>query len=446
MVTKLKRRIKNYISGIYLVDIIILFLTFNVIISQIADSFQIKKIPQNLTVSDAVIILTIFTIYIIKFIYVFKYSKIQNKIRSRFIKNVIFIMKNGFKYKETKKPLLLSITVAILLLISYLYLLATGGQESNIFVKFFELYPFKGSILMLAIIFISILYGLKKTLDIAVVNNGLKKFTEGDLNANIKLQGSPAVNELIKNINLIQKGYKDTLDEGVKNEKLKTELISNVSHDLKTPLTSIINYVNILKNEEITDEERKEYLAILEKKSLKLKSLIEDLFEMSKINSGKMKLNRVKIDILSLIHQGIGEYSNLYPQKNIEFKVNAREESIFMELDGKLMSRAIENIIINALKYSLNNTRVYIDVKNAEKYVEISFKNVSEYEMDFEGNEMFERFARGDKSRNSKVEGSGLGLAITKSIIELHQGIIRIVTEGDMFKIYIILPKEEKEE
>ncbi|WP_348521790.1 HAMP domain-containing sensor histidine kinase [Clostridium sp. BJN0001] len=442
----MKKKIKNYISGIYLIDILILFLIFNEIVAHVADSFEIKKIPENFTFLDALIILVIFSLYIAKFIYVFKYSKKKNKIRSRLIKNFIFIFKNGFKYKETKRTLIISITIAIFVLISYLYFLATGGRENNIFVKLFKMYPFKGSILMLAVIIISILYGLKKTLDIVVVNSGLKKFTEGDLNANINLQGSPAVNELIKNINLIQKGYKETLHEGVKNEKLKTELISNVSHDLKTPLTSIINYVNILKNEDITDEEKKEYLAILDKKSLRLKSLIEDLFEMSKINSGKMKLDLVKIDILSLIHQGIGEYSNLYPEKNIKFKVNSKDESIFMKLDGRLMSRTIENIIINALKYSLNNTRVYIDVKDHEKYVEISFKNVSQYEMDFEGNEMFERFARGDKSRNSKVEGSGLGLAIIKSIIELHKGTVHIRTEGDMFKIYIILPKNKEKE
>jgi len=299
---------------------------------------------------------------------------------------------------------------------------------------------FKGSIFVIIILFLTMMYALKKTLDIIVVNDVLRKVNEGNLQEDIKLDGSKAIKELAENINLIKAGYKQTLENGVHNEKLKTELISNVSHDLKTPLTSIINYVNILKSSDITEVERAEYLLILEKKSLKLKVLIEDLFEMSKINSGKIKLNRELIDILSLIHQGIGEYSTLYEEKNIHFKVTTEEDDIYMELDGKLMSRALENVIINALKYSLNDTRVYINIKLEDDCVKIGVKNVANYEMDFNEEEMFERFARGDKSRNSKVEGSGLGLAITKSIVELHGGEVKIKKDGDMFKIYFILP------
>ncbi len=289
-----------------------------------------------------------------------------------------------------------------------------------------------------------VIFTVKKTLDIAIINEGLKKLNEGNLDEDIPVLGSITIKELINNINLIKEGYKNSLYERVKDEKLKTELISNVSHDLKTPLTSIINYVNILKNKDITEDERKDYLAILDSKSLKLKSLIDDLFEMSKINSGKITLNKDKIDILSLIHQGIGEYSFLYEYKNITFKVISNEEDIFMELDGKLISRALENIIINALKYSLDNTRVYIEIEKHDERVEIIVKNIANYEMDFDEEEIFERFARADKSRNSSVEGSGLGLAITKSIVELHDGKTKIEREGDMFKIYIILPLNNK--
>ena len=264
--------------------------------------------------------------------------------------------------------------MAVILLIAYLYFLATGGYENNIFVRFFQTYPFKGSVFVIIILFLTMMFALKRTLDIIVVNDALRKVNEGNLQDDIKLDGSPQIKELAENINLIKAGYKEILENGVHNEKLKTELISNVSHDLKTPLTSIINYVNILKNGNITEEERAEYLLILEKKSLKLKVLIEDLFEMSKINSGKIKLNRELIDILSLIHQGIGEYSTLYEEKNIYFKVTTDEDAIYMELDGKLMSRALENIIINALKYSLNDTRVYINIKLEDNYVKIGVK------------------------------------------------------------------------
>ena len=446
MVTRLKRMIKIYTNSIYLIDILVIALITLMLFSTFGDYAQANRIQHELAVKyikrnviELIILGVINIAYITKIALIIKKNPRNPKIKSNIINNVIFVLKHGFKYKETRKTLLISITLGVIVLITYLYFLATGGYTNNIFVRFFQTYPFKGSLLMMMFLFLALIYGIKKTLDVCVVNEALRKVNEGNLQDDIKLKGSPAIRELAENINLIKAGYKEILEEGVRNEKLKTELISNVSHDLKTPLTSIINYVNILKKTDITEEERKDYVDILEKKSLKLKALIEDLFEMSKINSGKMKLNREIIDILSLIHQGIGEYSSLYSDKNITFKVNCDEEVIYMDLDGKLMSRALENIIINSLKYSMNNTRVYINVYKNDEYVTIAMKNIANYEMDFNEDEMFERFARGDKSRNSKVEGSGLGLAITKSIIELHGGKVNIKREGDMFKIYINL-------
>ena len=167
---------------------------------------------------------------------------------------------------------------------------------------------------------------------------------------------------------------------------------------------------------------------------------------LSKINSGKMELFKDNIDIVSLIHQTIGEYYYIYESKNIEFKVDSYKEEVYIDLDGKLISRAIENIIINAMKYSLEGTRVYVDIREKDGYIVLSFKNISNYEMDFDNKEIFERFARGDASRNSRIEGSGLGLAITKSIIELHDGKVYITREGDMFKIFIYLPFNKENE
>ena len=444
---RLRRKIKKYFSSIYLIDIVIIALITLILLSTLGDYIQINKVQHDLATNEIknnalglILLVIVYIGFITKVILVIKRNPKAPQIQSHYINNMIFVIKNGFHYKETRNTLLISITLAVILLIAYLYFLATGGYENNIFVRFFQTYPFKGSVFVIIILFLTMMYALKKTLDIIVVNDALRKVNEGNLQEDIKLDGSKAIKELAENINLIKAGYKQTLENGVHNEKLKTELISNVSHDLKTPLTSIINYVNILKNGDITEEERAEYLLILEKKSLKLKVLIEDLFEMSKINSGKIKLNRELIDILSLIHQGIGEYSTLYEEKNISFKVTTEEDAIYMELDGKLMSRALENVIINALKYSLNDTRVYINIKLEDDYVKIGVKNIANYEMDFNEEEMFERFARGDKSRNSKVEGSGLGLAITKSIVELHGGEVKIKKEGDMFKIYFILP------
>ena len=451
MDTRLKKKIKLYFSSIYLIDIIVVASITLILFSNLGDYVQINKIQHNLAAEnmrnnalELTLLCIINVCFIMKIIRVIKRNPKSPQIQSNIINNVIFVIKNGFHYKETRNTLIMSIALVVILLIIYLYFLATGGYENNIFVRFFQTYPFKGSIFLIIILFLTMMYALKKTLDIIVVNDALRKVNEGNLQEDIKLDGSSAIKELAKNINLIKAGYKEILENGMHNEKLKTELISNVSHDLKTPLTSIINYVTILKNGHITEAEREEYLLILEKKSLKLKVLIEDLFEMSKINSGKIKLNRNLIDILSLIYQGIGEYSTLYEEKNISFKVTAEEDAIYMELDGKLMSRALENVIINALKYSLNNTRVYINIKLEDDCVKIGVKNIANYEMDFNEEEMFERFARGDKSRNSKVEGSGLGLAITKSIVELHGGEVRIKKEGDMFKIYLILPINKK--
>ena len=447
MVTKLKKKIKTYLHSIYTPDVIIVAGITALFLSSLGDYISINKYQQVISeyqlkkdIKGLSILGIIYLAFIIKALIIFKSNTGEPKIKSILLNNVIFVVKKGFHYKETRTKLTFAIALALILLITYLYFLATGGYENNIFVRFFRTYPFKGSVLMITILFLSSIYGVKKTLDIAVVNDGLKRLSEGQLHEDMELESSPVVKELILNINSLKDEYKKIVDEAVKNEKLKTELISNVSHDLKTPLTSIINYVNILKSNDITEEERADYLMILEKKSLKLKVLIEDLFEMSKINSGKIKLNKDIIDILSLIHQGIGEYSTLYEDKNITFKVNTKEEAIYMQLDGRMMSRALENIIINALKYSLEDTRVYIDVEKTDENVKIAVKNISNYEMDFDEQEMFERFARGDKSRNSKVEGSGLGLAITKSIVELHGGTINIKTEGDMFKIYLTLP------
>ena len=450
MATRLKRKINSYISSIYFIDILIISIITLMLFSILGDYAQVNRTQHQLAVQEIqentqelITLIIINTIFITKIMLVIKRNPRSPKIKSNIINNVIFVLKKGFKYKETRTTLLVSIILGVITLVTYLYFLATGGYENNIFVRFFQTYPFKGSIFMIMILFLTMIYGAKKTLDISVVNEALRKVNEGNLQDDIILDGSPAIRELAHNINLIKAGYKEILEEGVRSEKLKTELISNVSHDLKTPLTSIINYVNIIKSKDITEEERSDYIEILEKKSLKLKALIEDLFEMSKINSGKLKLNKELIDILSLVHQGVGEYSSLYEEKNINFKVTCEEDAIYMALDGKMISRAIENLIINSLKYSLENTRVYIEIEKNEDYVTISMKNIANYEMDFSEEEMFERFARGDKSRNSKIEGSGLGLAITKSIVELHGGIIKIRREGDMFKIYVKLPLEE---
>lgn len=392
--------------------------------------------------AKTMIITTIFTIILlVKVVFNSIFNRNNIHLEIKVLRRLIFVLKYGYRYRNTRNKIIVSFAGAAGVILVYLYLVA-GIKNQNLLVTFLTTYPFKGTLVLVLIPLICVLYSLKKSLDITIINDGLKKINSGDLEYTLGNVGEREVKELVENIDKIKEGYKIALNEKVRNEKLKTELISNVSHDLKTPLTSIINYVNILNDPNITEEERKDYLDILDRNSKRLKSLIEDLFEASKLNSGKMKMEKEPLDIISLVYQGIGEYSNLYEEKNIEFKVNSNEEEIILDLDGKLMSRVFENLIVNALKYSLNDTRVYIDIMSKENSVEISFKNISNYELDFNTEDIFERFNRADKSRNSSIEGSGMGLAITKSIVELHNGSIKIEVEGDMFKIYLTMPKK----
>lgn len=277
-----------------------------------------------------------------------------------------------------------------------------------------------------------------------LISKGTEEIAKGNFDLYLDTKGNIDLSNLAENINSIKIGYKKALEEHVKNERLKSELISNVSHDLKTPLTSIITYVDLLKREDSTEEEKEDYIKILDSKAKKLKVLIEDLFEVSKINSGKLELAKEKVDIVDLIYQVLGECSNCYEEKHIDFKLKSFASEVVLSLDGKQISRVIENVVYNALKYSMENTRIYINIENKADEVIISFKNIAAYEMNFDVEEIFERFKRGDESRNSEVEGSGLGLAISKSIVELHGGKMYIEKEGDLFKVFIALKLQQR--
>lgn len=362
-------------------------------------------------------------------------------LKSKIIMDYIYVFKNGLKYKNPRRVLIITGLITVSGIIIYLYSLIDGSKIS-IFEDMLSRYPFKSILIISIVPMLVISYMIKDNIDLCMINDKLEKIGKGDLDIEITEGAREDIKQLIEHVNDIKSGYKIMLDDKVKDEKLKTELISNVSHDLKTPLTSIINYIQILKSQEITLEERKEYIQILDNKSQRLKVLIEDLFEMSKLNSGKIILDKTPIDIVSLIYQVIGECCHLYEEKGITFKVNSDFEECILSLDGSRISRVIENIVINSMKYSIENTRVYVDILDKGDKVSISFKNIANYEMNFDNSEIFERFVRGEKSRTSSIEGSGIGLSIAKSIIELHNGEINISVEGDMFKLYILLDKE----
>ena len=245
---------------------------------------------------------------------------------------------------------------------------------------------------------------------------------------------NPIQDELKK----IQKGFKKAVDEEVKNERMKTELVTNVSHDLRTPLTAIITYTDLLKNEK-DEEKRKEYIDVLERKSLRLKVLIEDLFEISKAASKSVVMHYMKVDIVDLIKQVGLENDGKIKEANLDFRWKLPEHKMIMWLDSQKTYRIFENLIVNITKYAMPHTRVYIEMTEQENDVHISMKNVSAAELNFDTEEITDRFVRGDVSRNT--EGSGLGLAIAKSFIELQHGTLKISTEADLFKADITLPK-----
>lgn len=251
-------------------------------------------------------------------------------------------------------------------------------------------------------------------------------------------KGRGHLRELAHDINNIRDGLRKSIESEMKSENMKTELITNVSHDLKTPLTSIINYIDLLKRENIESETAKDYINILDKKSQRLKVLIDDLFEASKATSGAMELNITKIDIVQLLKQSLGENDERFKNSNLSVKLDIPDTKIFINGDGQRLYRVFENLISNIVKYSLSNTRVYIQMYvDDENKVVIIMRNISAYELDFCANEITNRFKRGDSSRST--EGSGLGLAIAKSIVELHGGKFNIEVDGDLFKSIIRL-------
>ncbi|KAB3531301.1 HAMP domain-containing histidine kinase [Alkaliphilus pronyensis] len=297
---------------------------------------------------------------------------------------------------------------------------------------------FFGYILSIAYTIFLFQYLSKLINNVKAINIASLQLSEGSFD--IKLEENIGVlSPIAKNLNNIREGFQLAVDKEIKSQKMKTELISNVSHDLKTPLTSIITYIDLLKNEDLSLNKQKEYIEVLDKKSNRLKYLIEDLFEASKANSGNIELNLEEVDIIALFRQTLGEMEEKINSSGLQFKVDTLPEKTICYLDGKRTYRIFENIMSNIIKYSMVNTRVYINIEENEKEVSFIFKNISNYEMNFDPTEITERFTRGDKSRNT--EGSGLGLSIAKSFIELQNGKMEINIDGDLFKLTATFPK-----
>ena len=267
-----------------------------------------------------------------------------------------------------------------------------------------------------------------------ILTDATKKIAEGNLD--VEIYEDLGVFEPLKDdLERIQSGFKKAVEEEVKSQKMKTDLISNVSHDLKTPLTSIITYIDLLKEENLSDEKRNQYLDTLDRKAQRLQHLIEDLFEVSKASSGNITLNIESVDVVSLMKQTLLELDDKIENSSLAIRTNFSKEKVILQLDSFRTFRVFENLVSNITKYALENTRVYIHIFDENNSVEITLKNIAAEEIKFDVNNIVERFVRGDESRNT--EGSGLGLAIAKSFVELQGGSFNIEVDGDLFKVII---------
>lgn len=301
---------------------------------------------------------------------------------------------------------------------------------------------------ILVAIIVDVLVGIFLYHDVKERQNivtGIEKITEGNFSYQIEqnnLHGDNLV--LAKSVNSIGNSIKNAVEVSMKDERMKADLITNVSHDIKTPLTSIINYVDLIKREEVDNERVKNYIKVLDEKSQRLKQLTDDLVEASKISSGNIVLHFEKINLTELMNQTIGEFSEKFEQKNLTTVMNVNASNVMIEADSRRIWRVMENLFNNIYKYALEGTRVYIAIgcipsENDEKErVEISVKNISAMELNCNPQELTERFIRGDESRTT--EGSGLGLSIAKNLTEAQNGTFEIQLDGDLFKVIMTFP------
>lgn len=270
-----------------------------------------------------------------------------------------------------------------------------------------------------------------------ILVEGGKKLAEGDLKYQIDTDRMLWIfKEHAKNLNSIGEGMSLAVEERMKSERFKTELITNVSHDIKTPLTSIINYVDLLEKEELNNENAAEYLEVLERQSERLKKLIQDLIESSKAASGSLPVNMEKLEAGVFLVQTVGEFEEKITENQLELIVKRPEKEVYITADGKYFWRVIDNLMNNICKYAQPSTRVYINMEEKDGDVIIIFRNTSKYPLNISSEELMERFVRGDSSRHT--EGSGLGISIAKSLMELMGGAFRLSVDGDLFKVELI--------
>lgn len=272
--------------------------------------------------------------------------------------------------------------------------------------------------------------------------DGMKRMEAGEINYHYEEEEFTGFRqEFAHTLNSVNEVVLNSVMESMKNERMQTDLITNVSHDIKTPLTSIINYVALLKRENIDNERAQGYIEVLEQKSLRLKHLTEDLVEASKISSGNIKLECMQIQMQEMIYQAGGEFADKFETRGLKLIENLPQEPLYIRADGRRLWRVLENLFNNVAKYAMSDTRVYVDLLDLGDFVKFSIKNISEQRLNIEAKDLTERFIRGDISRST--EGSGLGLSIAKNLTELQGGKFDIYLDGDLFRVTITFPKLE---
>ena len=380
---------------------------------------------------------SIYPIFIIGFLTLVRRIKSKTLLTNSIICNVLKYIHNqtiSF-FKQAK------ITYRATAFLSIFVLLQIGS--------FFLKIKFQQNALFLIGIILSYVYligiFIRIAIDFGIVLDGTKKMQSGDLTSKLPTETLlHPVNELSSYINNISAGLSVAVEEQTKSERFKAELITNVSHDIKTPLTSIINYVDLLEKQTIENDKAKEYLEILSNKSWRLKTLIEDLVEASKASSGAIKMNLQKINLVELVKQAAGEFDDRFNDNQLDLVISGLDQAIAIYADGRSTYRIIDNLLSNINKYALPGTRVYADIAANKTHGILSIKNISRDKLNISPEELMERFVRGDVSRNT--EGSGLGLSISRSLTTLQNGTFDIEVDGDLFKVIVSLPLYKQQE
>jgi len=295
-------------------------------------------------------------------------------------------------------------------------------------------------IFWLIVLIVGVPFVLLSSISLQKLHQGAKKIAAGNMDITIDTRHMPwSFKQFAESLNSIQNGLAKAVNERLKSERFKTELITNVSHDIKTPLTSIINYVDLIKQEELPSDKLRDYVAVLDRQSLRLKKMTDDLVEASKASTGNLAVNMTPTDVGVLLTQTAGEYSERLEELGLQLVMQKPDEPAMIQADGRHLWRVFDNLLSNICKYAQPSTRVYLTLEMTKSQVIITFRNVSRSQLNISSEELMERFVQGDTSRNT--EGSGLGLSIARSLVELQKGMMNLWIDGDLFKVVLVFAR-----